>query len=78
MDKKTINKVWNKYQKNEANNDHSENVVLLAKTFGTDEDVAEAEDIQHKHDSIGYMTTDLLKRRDFLQNKFYPILVRFR
>ena len=76
--KKRINltTVWNRYKKNEENNDHSENVVLLAKTFGTDEDVIEAEDIQYKHDSIGYITTDLLRRRDILHNKLYPLLVR--
>lgn len=76
--KKKINlsSVWTRYQDNQENNNHSENVVLLAKYFGTDEDIVEAERIRDEHHSVGYLTSDLGYRRDKIHNKLYPILVR--
>lgn len=57
------------YDENENNNYHSENVVLLAKTFGTKEDLKEAKDILKQHEKEGSLTSENYKRRMKLQEK---------
>lgn len=69
------NVIFKQYERNEGRNDHSENVVLLAKHFGTKEDLQLAQSIQKKHDSLGHMPPDLMKQRDELSDKLYPMLV---
>jgi len=64
------------YLKNEDENYHSENVVLLAKTFGSKNDVKEATEIQKEHDRIGYLSDDLYEKRTELDKKLYPIAKR--
>jgi len=59
----------NKYRKNEENNDHSENVKLLAKHFGTEADYKKAERIHKEHMKIGHLPKDLGKQRDALHKK---------
>lgn len=60
-----------KYEKNEDNNMHSENVVLLAKQFGTAQDISDAKTIQAKHEAIGHLPSYLGKERDALSSKLY-------
>jgi len=69
------NVIFKQYERNEDRNDHSENVVLLAKHFGSKEDLQLAQSIQKKHDSLGHMPPDLMKQRDELSDKLYPMLV---
>lgn len=69
------NVIFKQYERNEGRNDHSENVVLLAKHFGSKEDLQLAQSIQKKHDSLGHMPPDLMKQRDELSDKLYPMLV---
>ena len=64
------------YLKNEDENYHSENVVLLAKTFGSKNDVKEATEILKEHDRIGYLSDDLYEKRKELDKKLYPIAKR--
>jgi hypothetical protein len=59
----------NKYRENEENNDHSENVKLLAKHFGTEADYKKAVDIHNKHMKIGHLPKDLGKLRHTLYTK---------
>lgn len=54
-----LKKFRDKYDKNEDKNFHRENLILLAKTFGDENDVKEAKKIKSKADSIGYMPSDL-------------------
>jgi hypothetical protein len=52
-----------KWKRNEADNYHSENVVMLAKFVGTSGDVAEANRIMQQHDEMGYLTPELNSKR---------------
>lgn len=52
-----------KYLKNEDNNYHSENVVLLAKHFGTKEQLQEAKEILQRHNKEGYLSSENGERR---------------
>lgn len=61
------------YDRNEDRNMHSENVVYLAKHFGSKEDHAEALDILKKHHEAGELTPDLSKRRKVLHDKLWPL-----
>lgn len=69
------NIIFKQYKRNEDNNDHSENVVLLAKHFGTDEDLTLAKKIQKKHDDLGHAPQSLLAERDELAKKLYKRMV---
>lgn len=72
---KNYNAVMATYKKNEDNNLHSENVVLLAKNVGTASDLTKAKAILAEHNKLGYISTDLLKKRDTLSKKLYAKLV---
>jgi hypothetical protein len=52
-----------KWKRNEADNYHSENVVMLAKFVGTSGDVAEANRIMQQHDEMGHLTPELNSKR---------------
>jgi hypothetical protein len=52
-----------KWKRNEADNNHSENVVMLAKFVGASSDVAEANRIMQQHDEMGYLTPELNSKR---------------
>lgn len=74
--KKKMTALWNEYQENEDENYHGENVVLLAKHFGTKEDLKEAKRILAEHEKQGYLTDKLRKERDELHHKLYPKFVK--
>ena len=61
-----------KYKKNEQNNKHSENVVLLAKHFGSKADVDKANEILNKHMDLGHLSKDLHDARYKLHQKLMP------
>lgn len=61
----TMQAIANKYEKNEDENAHSENVVLLAKHFGTAEELKEAKAILKKHNEEGSLSSENgAKRRE--------------
>jgi len=68
LDSKTFVK---KYNDNENANRHSENVVHLAKHFGTKADYNSAVDILNQHKQMGHLPRDLGKKRDALHNKLW-------
>ena len=45
IDEETREKLFQKYKRNESNNLHSENYLLLAETYGTPKEVAEVKKI---------------------------------
>jgi hypothetical protein len=58
-----------KYEENEDENAHSENVVLLAKHFGTKGDLAKAKEILALHEKEGYLSSENGKKRTDLHYK---------
>ena len=58
-----------KFERNENNNAHSENVVLLAKHFGTKEELAEANSILKKHNEEGSLSSENGRKRYALYEK---------
>ena len=66
-----------KYKKNEDDNQHSKNVVHLARHFGSDEDKTEARSILTAHNKAGHLTSEVRKRRDALHKKLWsPVIDR--
>lgn len=64
-----LKSIKDKYEENEDNNAHSENVVLLAKHFGTKEDLAEAKEILALHEKEGHLSSENGKKRQELHLK---------
>ena len=62
-------KIRKKFDRNEDENRHSENAVLVAQHCGSDEDHKEAKDILKQHKKHGSLTGDLMKRRSALYDK---------
>lgn len=63
------------YQKNEDDNAHSENTVLLAKYFGTKAELEKANDILEKHNKLGSIPESLNDERYELHKKLYKKFV---
>lgn len=70
-----IAKIREEYEENEDNNAHSENVVLLAKHFGSEQDLRDAKTILAKHEAIGSLPSYLMKERDDLSIKLFKKMV---
>jgi hypothetical protein len=70
-----VAKIRAEYDKNEDNNAHSENVVLLAKHFGTESDLRDAKTILAKHEAIGHLPSYLRDERDALASRLYKKMV---
>ena len=70
-----VAKIRAEYHKNEDNNAHSENVVLLAKHFGTESDLRDAKTILAKHEAIGHLPSYLRDERDALSSRLYKKMV---
>jgi antirestriction protein len=64
-----LSSVKRKYYKNEDENAHSENVVLLAKHFGDAEDLKLAKQILAKHNKEGHLSSENGKQRNDLHLK---------
>lgn len=60
-----------KYNQNEDENLHSENVVLLAENFGSADDIRDAKTILAKHDAIGHLPFSLGEERYKLSEKLW-------
>jgi hypothetical protein len=69
MAKGGLASVKKKYEENEDENAHSENVVLLAKHFGTKEELAEAKKILALHEKEGSLSSENGKKRQELHLK---------
>lgn len=52
-----------KWRRNEDDNAHAENVLMLARFVGSPEEVAEAKGINREHDRIGHLPSHLNSRR---------------
>jgi hypothetical protein len=61
--------IKNEYEENEDENRHSENVVLLAKHFGTESDLKEAKRIFELHEKEGSLSSENGKKRQMLHLK---------
>ena len=64
----SIKEIEKEYYENEDNNLHSENVVLLAENFGTEEELSEAKSILKQHEEEGSLSTELYNRRSVLED----------
>ena len=71
----SFDKIFAEYEDNEDNNYHSENVVLLAKNFGSAEDLKLAKSILKKHESEGSLSGEIGKQRYALHQKLYSKLI---
>jgi hypothetical protein len=69
---------FKKYEENEDENMHTENVVLLAENYGTESDIRDAKTILAKHESIGHLPTTLRQERDALHDKLWSKYVQSR
>jgi hypothetical protein len=65
----SLSSMKEEYYENEDNNAHSENVVLLAKHFGTKEDLTEAKRILALHEKEGSLSSENGKKRQVLHLK---------
>lgn len=63
--------IQKEFEENEDNNAHSENVVLLAKYFGSSTDLKEAKKILALHEKEGYLSTENGKKRRKLEDKLF-------
>jgi hypothetical protein len=68
-----LSSVKRKYLKNENENAHSENVVLLAENFGDSEDLKLAKEILKLHNTEGHLSTENGKIRQELHLKLLKI-----
>jgi len=71
----SVASIFSKYEENEENNAHSENVVLLATHFGTKEDLKKAKSILNRHMKAGSLTKQLSDERSEIEERLYPKLV---
>lgn len=61
-----MNNIYAKYKRNENNNLHTENAVLLAKHFGTSEDLIIAQAIESLHNKLGHIPHAFQQVRDHI------------
>jgi hypothetical protein len=71
--KMSMSAIKRKYEKNEDENNHSENVVLLAKYFGSAEDLKEAKRILALHNKEGHLTSQNGLKRQQLALKLIDL-----
>jgi hypothetical protein len=80
LDRKKIPILQKKFRSNENNNYHAENAVLLAKYFGTPEDLSAAQaalNYRDEHDGYDYGDNQARRHMDAQQQiykKYYPML----
>lgn len=77
MTKEKIQKIRREYKANEDNNYHSENIVLLAKHFGTKEDFEKAKSLAKQAERAGHTPDDVNQEMNKIHKKLYPVLVSF-
>jgi len=62
------------FDKNEDENDHSLNAIMLAKEFGTSQEIKDMEDIDKRHKQRGHINDPDYSKRNALVRKYYPRL----
>lgn len=67
--------IFELFEANQDDNLHSENAVLLATNFGTDEQIRDAKKILQTHDKVGSLSDSLRQRRDVIVRELYPKLL---
>lgn len=74
---KTFKQILRTYRRNESNNYHNENALLLVKCFGTAEEVTAIEQIiaEYERNPEEGMTMAQSQRRYEIANKYYASLV---
>lgn len=77
-DDKALEAFLKKWKRNEADNAHTENVVMLARFVGSSDEIAEARDIQRQHDALGHLPSALNTQRYALyKNLKSKLLARY-
>jgi hypothetical protein len=74
IEKMIAAEIKSQFQKNETENLHSENLVLIASYCGSKLQQNEAEYIQRKHMEFGYLTVGLNAHRTALWNRLKETL----
>jgi hypothetical protein len=64
-----------RYLKNEDENAHSENVILLAEAFGTQEDISISKSILELHHELNHMPYPLSQIRGVIHNRLYAVMI---
>jgi hypothetical protein len=64
-----------RYLKNEDVNAHSENVILLAEAFGTQEDISISKSILELHHELNHMPYPLSRIRGVIHNRLYAVMI---
>lgn len=67
--------IFKHYERNEDQNMHSENVVLLATHFGTQDELKKAKEILRKHNEDGSLSMENLRERQPLHDKLFKKLI---
>ena len=62
------------FDKNEDENDHTLNAVMLAKEFGSSKEIKDMEDIDKRHRQRGHINEPDYSKRNALVKKYYPRL----
>ena len=62
------------FDKNEDENDHTLNAVMLAKEFGSSKEIKDMEDIDKRHRQRGHISEPDYSKRNALVKKYYPRL----
>ena len=62
------------FDRNEDENDHSLNAIMLAKEFGTSQEIKDMEDIDKRHKQRGHIEDPDYSKRNALVRKYYPRL----
>jgi hypothetical protein len=69
-----MNPLYAQYKENEDHNEHTENLLLLAQTFGTEQEIAEISLMIIKRNRMGYVNfLDHARGRD-IHDKYYKKL----
>ncbi len=70
-----IEAIRKQYKRNEANNDHTANGILLAKHFGTEHDQERMQHIKEVHERSQSIPYDLYKERYEITQPLYQIMM---
>ena len=62
------------FDKNEDENDHTLNAVMLAKEFGSSKEIKDMEDIDKRHRQRGHISEPDYSKRNAIIKKYYPRL----
>ena len=69
-----MEKLLRKFRKLENNNDHTNAALLLARTFGTVDEVESLVEINKKHLRRGHILYEEIQIRSNISSKYYKLL----